>query len=53
MTKKQTKSDKAVSLQSTNYIAPNIEVVEIKIEQNILTSGSGDGSLPGMPGSNW
>lgn len=37
--------------QKEKYIAPNIEVVEIQIEQNILTSGSGD--LPGMPGSNW
>lgn len=35
------------------YIAPNIDVVEIRIEQNILTSGSGNGDLPGMPGSNW
>lgn len=35
------------------YIAPNINVVEIRIEQNILTSGSGDGDLPGMPGNDW
>lgn len=53
MTKKQTKTSKTVSVQSTKYIAPNIEVVEIQIEQHILTSGSGDGSLPGMPGGNW
>ena len=35
------------------YIAPDIDVVEIQIEQNILLSGSGDGILPGMPGSDW
>ena len=36
------------------YIAPDIDVVEIQIEQNILLSGSGGpSSLPGMPGSDW
>lgn len=53
MTKKQTTTDKVVSLPTSKYIAPNIDIVEIQIEQNILTSGSGDGSLPGMPGGNW
>lgn len=33
------------------YISPDIEVVEIEIEQNILQAGSGD--LPGLPGENW
>ena len=35
------------------YIAPNIDVVEIRIEQNILSSTSGLGDLPGLPGSDW
>ena len=39
--------------QKVKYIAPNINVVEIRIEQNILSSTSGLGDLPGMPGSDW
>lgn len=39
--------------QKVKYIAPNIDVVEIRIEQNILSSASGLGDLPGMPGSDW
>lgn len=44
---------KNIETQKKRYIAPDIDVVEIQIEQNILTSGSGDGVLPGMPGSDW
>ncbi len=33
-----------------NYIAPDIEVVEIEIEQNIF-AGSGDGITNGIPGT--
>ena len=41
---------KTDSLKKKVYISPDIEVVEIKIEQNIF-AGSGD--LPGMPGGDW
>lgn len=44
MKKKTNSVDKKV------YIAPDIAIVEIKIEQNIF-AGSGD--LPGMPGEDW
>ena len=44
---------KNIETQKKSYIAPDIDVVEIQIEQNILLSGSGDGILPGMPGSDW
>ena len=52
MSNKKEKSNK-VQLLSTakKYIAPDIKIVEIEIEQNILASGSGD--LPGMPGEGW
>ena len=33
------------------YTAPDIEIIDIEVEQNILQSGSGD--LPGMPGEGW
>ena len=39
------------SLKKEPYIAPNIEVVEIEVEQNIF-AGSGTG-LPGMGGEDW
>ena len=36
------------------YIAPDIDVVEIQIEQSILANSSGDtNSLPGLSGSDW
>lgn len=35
------------------YEAPRIEVTQIIIEQNILQSGSGDGSTDDMPGEIW
>ena len=38
-------------LEKETYIAPDIEVVQIEMEQNILASGSGD--LPGMGGEDW
>ena len=46
---------KIKSLEKETYISPDIEVVEIEIEQNILAggSGSGTGDLPGMPGEPW
>lgn len=42
-----------LSVEKKTYMAPDIEVVVIEIEQNILNGGSGDGKLPGMPGSPW
>lgn len=30
------------TIEKETYISPDIEVVEIEIEQNILASGSGD-----------
>lgn len=33
------------------YVSPDIKIVEIITEQNILSSGSGD--LPGMPAEPW
>lgn len=45
---------KSLQLEKKAYIAPKIEVVEIKIEQSILANSSGEtNSLPGMPGSDW
>ena len=38
------------SLEKRSYIAPDIKVVEIEIEQNIF-AGSGD--LPGMGPVDW
>lgn len=37
-------------VKAQEYTAPNIEIVEIEIEQNIF-AGSGD--LPGMQGEPW
>lgn len=45
--KKEIKSQEKVT-----YISPDIEVVNIEIEQNILAGGSG-GDLPGLPGDFW
>lgn len=39
------------SLEKETYIAPDIEVVEIEIEQNILQGGSGD--VPDMGPVDW
>ena len=33
------------------YIAPTIVVMQIEVEQNVLSSGSGD--LPGLGGEDW
>lgn len=33
------------------YLAPEIEIIDIELEQNILQSGSSD--LPSMPGEGW
>ena len=38
-------------LKKKAYVSPDIKVVEVEIEQNILLGGSGD--LPGMPGEGW
>lgn len=35
------------------YISPDIEVVEIETEQNILANGSGSGVSPDMPPEYW
>lgn len=48
MKKNQSKSS---YLKAEIYTAPDIEILEIEIEQNILAGGSGD--LPGMPGKGW
>ncbi|MGV8962092.1 MAG: hypothetical protein ACOH2V_01775 [Candidatus Saccharimonadaceae bacterium] len=39
------------SSEKENYISPNIEIVDIVTEQNILQAGSGD--LPDMDGLDW
>ena len=39
------------STEKEFYISPDIEVLNIETEQNILASGSGD--LPGMGGEDW
>ena len=40
------------SKETETYISPDIEVVNIEIEQNILAVGS-SGDLEGMPGEIW
>lgn len=40
------------SKEKGTYISPDIEVVNIEIEQNILAVGS-SGDLEGMPGEIW
>ena len=40
------------STEKEFYISPDIEVLNIETEQNILASGS-SGDLPGMPGEDW
>lgn len=37
------------SSEKENYISPDIEIVDIETEQNILASGS----VPDMPGEDW
>ena len=41
------------SLEKETYISPDIEIVEIELEQNILQAGSGGGSLDDMDGVDW
>ena len=41
------------SKEKETYISPDIEVVNIEIEQNILEGGSSSGDLAGMPGEIW
>ena len=41
----------ASSVKAETYTAPNIEIIDIELEQNILQSGSSD--LPSMPGEVW
>ena len=36
-------------LEKEVYVSPDIEIVEIQIEQNILAGGS----APDMPGEDW
>jgi hypothetical protein len=40
----------ASSVKAETYTAPNIETIDIELEQHIF-AGSGD--LPGMPGEGW
>lgn len=42
---------KKKSFKKETYISPDIEIVEIETEQNILASGSGN--VPNMPGEPW
>lgn len=44
------KNEKNLSEEKA-YIAPDIDVVEIEIEQHILANSSGE--LPDMGGENW
>ena len=41
----------ASSVKAETYTAPNIEIIDIELEQNILQGGSSD--LPSMPGEGW
>ena len=41
------------SLEKETYIAPDIEVVEIEIEQSILQVGSGSDNVPDMGPVDW
>lgn len=43
--------EKEFRLEKETYIKPDIEVVEIEIEQNILAGGSG--KLPSMGSEDW
>ena len=40
------------STEKETYISPDIEIVDIEIEQNILAGGS-SGDVPDMPGEDW
>lgn len=40
-------------LVKETYISPDIKVVEIETEQNILANGSGSGDVPNMPPEIW
>ena len=51
MKKSQKKSNKLASLPKKKYIAPDVEVIEIEIEQNIF-AGSNNG-IPGFGGEGW
>ena len=44
------KSVEVVSQKREEYLAPQIEVVEIEIEQNLL---AGSGNLLDLPGEEW
>ena len=41
---------KIEAFEKKAYIAPDIEVVEVEMEQNIL---AGSGNLDSMPGEDW
>ena len=43
--------EKKIRLEKDTYIKPDIEVVEIEIEQNLLAGGSGE--LPGIGAEDW
>ncbi len=40
-------------IEKETYIAPDIEVMEVEIEQSILADASGGGDLPGFGGEPW
>lgn len=43
--------NKIKSLEKDIYISPDIKVVNIETEQNILAGGSGN--APNLPGEDW
>lgn len=51
MKRNQKKSDKVASLSTEKYIAPDIEIIDIELEQNIFAGSTGP--LPNMPGDAW
>lgn len=51
MKENQKKSNKLASLPTKKYIAPDIEVIEIEIEQNIFAGSTND--IPGFGGDGW
>lgn len=44
---------KSKILEKEVYICPDIDVLIIETEQNVLSGGSGNGDLDSMGGSDW
>lgn len=45
--------NKSKILEKEVYICPDIDVLIIETEQNVLSGGSGNGNLDSMGGSDW